>query len=855
MRSRRFAKFNLRQFFKKFTTGGTLSLVAKIIFFGLIIGTVLTIGVFAWFARDLPDPNTIKRQDGFTTQILDRTGQVVLYNVYQDQNRRFTSINEVPDYLKKAVVAVEDKDFYKHQGFDPLAALRIVKNLIVKHRLIGGSTLTQQLVKNVLLNNERRISRKIKELVLAIEIERRFTKDEILQMYLNEAPYGGTAWGIAAAAQTYFGKKPSDLSLTEAVILAGMPQSPSHYSPYGKSPLAFVQRSTDVARRMREDGYITADQEKDIVSNLTTVKFQPAGGTFKAPHFVMYVKDQLENTYGEALVERGGLKVTTTLDWNLQQQAEKIVGEEIDKVAGPLHITNGASIILDTNSGDILSMVGSRNFFDNAQDGQFNVVLGNRQPGSSIKPVTYATAFAKGFWPGRVIADTITEFPSGDPKKPYIPLDYDNKEHGLVHLRDALGSSLNIPAVKLLSLVGLKDMLEMAHKMGFTTLEPTADNMRKFGLSVTLGGGEVRPLDLVSAYSAFANGGYKIQPVSILKIEDNKGNVLFERQDAGKQQILDSKVAFLINNILSDNKARLLTFGPNSLLNFTGRSIAVKTGTTNDRRDNWAVGWTKKAIVGVWVGNNDYTPMKQVASGVSGASPIWRREMLEVVNKQKDEPFDQPSGISPVDLDNVSGYPAHDNLPSYKEWVIDGTLPTEEDPIHIMLPVCSTDPAKKATQVQVAQGNFSKAEFIIVAESDPLTPNNLWQKGIDTWLAKVDDKRFHPPTVYCSDTTGVHVEIRSPLDRSRVNSNDINIRAEVFSDQPIQWADLYLDGNKELRWDNPPFEHTYHLDNGQHTVRVVAHNAAGVESDRISQFGVNQDWQAPTQATTSGATP
>lgn len=853
---RRNIRINYAQTFKKLTSGKVLSLAAKVLFFGLILGTVFTIGVFAWYSRDLPDPNTIKRTDGFTTQIFDRTGQTVLYNIYQDQNRRFTSINEIPDYLKKAVVAVEDKDFYKHQGFDPLSFLRIIKNLIVEHRLIGGSTLTQQLVKNVLLTNDRVVSRKIKELVLAIEIERRFSKDEILQMYLNEAPYGGTAWGIAAGAQTYFGKKPVDLNLTEAIILAGMPQSPSRYSPYSKSPKAYVTRSVEVARRMREDGYITADQEKQVDSDLPNVKFQPAGGTFKAPHFVTYVKDQLETMYGESVVEKGGLRVTTSLDWDLQQQAEKTVKEEIDKVSDSMHITNGASMMLDTPTGEILSMVGSRDFFDSSHDGQFNVaVSGNRQPGSSIKPVTYATAFSKGYWPGKVIADTVTEFPSGDPLKPYVPLDYDGKEHGLVHLRDALGNSLNIPAVKLLAMVGLRDMLDLAHKMGFNSLEPTADNMKRLGLSVTLGGGEVKLVDLVSAYSAFGNGGYKVQPVAILKVEDNQGNVLYEHKDAGKQQVLDPKVAFLINNILSDNNARLMTFGQNSLLNFQGRNVAVKTGTTNDRRDNWAVGWTKNTIIGVWVGNNDYTQMKQVASGVSGASPIWRREMLDAITKRGNDPFDQPDGVKQVDLDQVSGYPAHDGFASYKEWVIDGTLPTEDDPIHVNIPVCSTDPNKKATQVQVAQGNFSKSEFIVMSEPDPLTPDNKWQKGIDAWVAKNTDKKYHPPTDFCSDTNGVHVEIMSPQDRSRVNSNQVTVKAEVYSDQSVQWADLYLDGTKELRWDNRPFEKTFTLDNGQHTVRVVGHNAAGVESDRISQFGVNADWQAPTPSQTTTPTP
>lgn len=817
------------------------ALMAKLFFFGLVGGTLLIVVAFAWYSRDLPDPNAIARKEGFSTQILDRKGETVLFDVYEDENRRFTPINEVPGSLKQATIAIEDKDFYKHEGFSFTGMFRGFLRLFTRGRAAGGSTLTQQLVKNVLLTSERRLSRKVKELVLAVQIERNFNKDEILQMYLNEAPYGGTAWGISAAAEQYFSKKPSDLSLTETIILAGMPQAPSRYSPYGRDPLAYVARATNVARRMREDGHITEDQEKQVLSELAGVSFRPAGSTIKAPHFVMYVRDKLVEMYGEELVEGGGLKVITTLDWELQDKAQQIVTEEINKVSESHHITNGASVVIDPETGEILSMVGSKDFFDKDNDGQVNVTLSSRQPGSSIKPVTYLTAFEQGIWPGKVLADVVTEFPSGDPEKPYRPENYDGKENGLVHLRDALGSSLNVPAVKLLSLVGVRDMLDTAYKMGMTTLEPTGDNQRRFGLSVTLGGGEVKLLEMTSAYGSFANGGEKVESVSLLKVEDKNGKTLFEHKQPGKKRILDEKAVFLINSILSDNKARLLTFGQNSLLNLSGRNVAVKTGTTNDSRDNWTIGWTRKAVVGVWVGNNDNSQMKRVASGVSGASPIWRRQILEAMTRFGDPVFEVPNGVEQTDLDVISGYPAHDNFPSYKEWVIKGTLPTDDDPIHRNLEVCPGDPSKLANKVQISENNFSRAEYIFMRESDPLTPDNLWQKAIDGWLAKQSDPRYKPPTEYCGDTKSIGIQVLEPGDGSRVNSNTVKIKVSVSSNEKIEWVDLYLNGNKEQRWETGPYEKEFALDNGVYELKVKARNTAGVENERTTKFGVNQD--------------
>lgn len=836
----------------------TPAVLTKMIFLGLVGGTLLFFAAFLWYSRDLPNPNEIQRKEGFSTQILDREGKVVLFDVYEEENRKFTPLEEIPDDLKKATVAIEDKDFYKHGGFDPFGMVRGFLRIFTRGRAQGGSTLTQQLVKNVLLTNERSLPRKIKELVLAIEIERKFSKDEILQMYLNEAPYGGTAWGLAAASQQYFGKEPKDLNLTESIILAGMPQAPSRYSPYGRDPLAYVDRATNVARRMREDGHISEEQEKEVVDSLPAVSFKSEESAIKAPHFVMYVREKLEEMYGEEVVANAGLKVTTTLDWKMQEKAQEIVIDEIEEVSEPYHITNGASLVMDSQTGEVLSMVGSKDFFDKEIDGQVNVTLRPRQPGSSIKPVTYATAFAEGYHPGYVLADVVTEFPGGNNEK-YIPENYDGEEHGLVHLRDALGSSLNIPAVKLLALVGLNDMLDTAYKMGFSTLEPTRENMSRLGLSVTLGGGDVMLIDMVSAYSAFSNTGYKVEPVSILRVEDQDGKTLFEHKQPGKKRVLDEKVAFLINSVLSDNKARLISFGENSLLNIRGANVAVKTGTTNDLRDNWAVGWTGEVVIGVWVGNSDNSKMKAVASGVSGASPIWRRQMLEAISLYGDPPFTAPSEVEQVELDRVSGYPKHDDFQSYNEWVIKGTLPTVEDPIHVLTKVCQGQTERLATQVMVAQNNFATRESIVVKENDPLTADDLWQKAIDRWLSEQTDPIYKPPTEYCGEVQGLFVEISAPGNKSR-HDGEVKLSANVVSNEQIEWVDFYLykEGQaevKEWRFEKGPYERSYangYLEKGNYVFRVVARNKAGIEKDAKIVFSVKQDYEeSPTPTPTA----
>lgn len=825
----------------------------------LVVGWLAVSAVlFAWYAKDLPRPDKIVRRDGFATRIFDRHGEL-LYDVFGDQRRNSVTLEQIPEYLRQATIAIEDKDFYQHQGFDPKGVLRAAVNIVFRGKLQGGSTLTQQLVKNVLLTSERRLGRKIKEFILAVQIEKKFSKDEILQMYLNEAPYGGTAWGAESAAETYFGKKVTDLSLIEAAILAGMPQRPSSYSPFGTNPKAYIGRTEQVLRRMREDGYISKLAEEQAKSELAKIQFAPQDKGIKAAHFVMYVKEQLEQMFGEAVVEGGGLQVVTSLDWSLQEVAQTAVSEEIAKVES-LEITNGAALVEDANNGEVLAMVGSKDFFAQDYEGQVNVVLSQRQPGSAIKPVTYLAAFRKGFTPASVVMDVRTEFPSGVAGEPdYAPENYDGKYHGPLQLRFALGSSINVPAVKVLAQVGLKDMLQLAYDLGFTTLEPMPELMKRVGLSVTLGGGEVRLVDMVSAYGVLANGGRKIEPVAILRVTDQEGKILFEHKPVEGRRILSETEAFLINHVLSDNNARLITFGENSLIHIRGRSIAVKTGTTNDQRDNWTVGWTADTVVGVWVGNNDNHAMKQVASGVSGAAPIWRRIFLEVLKQRPDQAFSVSAGVTAQLVDTVSGWPAHHGFPARSEYFIDGTLPTGEDPVHAMLKVCKAS-GKLASPVDVAKGDYETKEYFVFKESDPLSSDgrNRWQEGIDAWIATQADARYHPPTEECDQNEAVLVKVVKPVDKEKLESNDVEVEIEVIGEKDIEWVKIFTDGaEKEKLTGKAPYKKTLFLETGPHMLgaRAKFKNDDKEYGANEVKIGVKVPWDYVPPTPTPSPTP
>jgi len=687
----------------------------KLLFFGVLGLVVLGVVLISFLAFTLPSPDKVIRREGFSTKILDRNGKV-LYDIFVDEKRTPVELSQVPEYLKQATVAIEDKNFYKHRGFDLTAYPRALFNIVFRGKLQGGSTLTQQLVKNVLLSPERTIIRKIKEFVLTLQIESRYGKDEILAMYLNEVPYGGTSWGVEAAAETYFGKKVKDLDLVESVILAGLPQRPSYYSPYSSNPNAYIGRAEQVLKRMREDGYITSEQEEAAREALDDVEFQPRGVNFKAPHFVQYVQDILVDRYGERVVEQGGLRVTTTLDLELQEAAQEIVSSEIERVRD-LKIGNGAAVVLDSDTGEILVMVGSKDFSADDYDGQVNVALSLRQPGSAIKPITYVAGFRKGYTASTLLMDVPTVFPGGASDPEYKPENYDGKYRGPVQVRYALANSINVAAVKMLAMVGIRDTLLMAHDMGISSLEPTDQMMRRVGLSLTLGGGEVKLLELTGAYGAFMNGGYRIDPVAILKVEDRNGKVLEEAKPKHGKRVLSEGEAFLIADILSDNEARAEIFGTNSFLNIPGWDVAVKTGTTNDKRDNWAVGGNPHLVVGAWVGNNDNSPMGQVASGVSGATPIWRKIILKALAGKPKVGFERPDSVVEVMVDKVSGYREHDGFEARSEYFIRGTEPGE-DTVHLKLKVCKGEHGL-ATPSDIASGNYEEKEYFVFKEEDP----------------------------------------------------------------------------------------------------------------------------------------
>ncbi|MBI2600988.1 PBP1A family penicillin-binding protein [Candidatus Daviesbacteria bacterium] len=591
-------------------------------------------------AYQLPSPNRLTAQERpLTTEIFDRNGNL-LYRLYEGRNRTLVKFDEIPDHLKKATIAIEDKNFYHHFGVDPAAIIRAFYHNQKKGTQEGASTLTQQLIKNSLLSPEKTYVRKVKEVILAVWAELIYPKEDILAMYFNEAPYGGPNWGVDAAARAYFGKSVKDLSLAESTLLAGLPASPSEFSPYGTKPHLGKARQEQVLDRMVEEKYITKNTAEKAKKE--KLKIIPPVTNIEAPHFVMYVKNLLAQKYGDRVVSQGGLKIHTTLDLGLQKEVERIVADEVSKLSG-LNVTNGAALITDSKTGQILAMVGSKNYFQ-SDFGNFNATLSLRQPGSSIKPVTYVTSFKKGFSPGNTVLDTPVVF-RDEWGNSYAPVNYDGTFHGPVSIRTALGSSYNVPAVKILATVGVDEVVQTAKDLGITTFT----DPKRYGLSLTLGGAEVKMIDMMSVYGSFATNGIYNPSSSIIKVVDSEGNILEEYKENG-QRVLQPELAFLITSILSDNAARIPAFGPNSLLNLPG--VAVKTGTTDNKRDNWTFGYTPNFVVGVWVGNNNNMPMDPtLTSGITGAAPIWSKIMKGLLTANPDTHFIRPGGIVEVTVD------------------------------------------------------------------------------------------------------------------------------------------------------------------------------------------------------------
>ena len=840
-RRRRFGLFSA----SKITRLRIFSTLVTLLFFLVIAGIIGFSVLFAWYSRDLPSPNKVRRTEGFSTIIFDRNGES-LYDIYGDQNRVPIELSDIPADVKNATIAIEEKDFYKHQGFSQRGMIRAILNIFLRGNLQGGSTLTQQLVKNVLLTQERTLPRKIKEFILSVQIERKYSKDEILQMYLNEAPYGGATAGIEKAAEYYFNKKAKDLTLTEAVLLAGLPQSPSQYSPFNSgNSRSYIWRAEQVARRMREDGYITSDQEQQINKELPTIQFTANQTNIKAAHFVLYVKQQLIDRFGEQAVETGGLHVTTTLDWKLQQQAEKIVAEEIDKLKG-LKVGNGASVIINPQTGEILSMVGSKDYFA-TEGGTFNVVTqAKRQPGSAIKPITYATAFKKGYTLSTLLFDVETHFPGGTDEKDYIPKNYDGKFRGPMQLRYALGNSINVIAVKLQALVGVKEMLKVAQDMGLSTLEPTDEVANRVGLSVVLGGGDVHLLDLTSAFGVFATEGIRHDPYAISRITDSKGKVLWEQKPSSGKRVLSEDVAFLISNILSDNSARKEIFGERSYLVVPGKTVSVKTGTTDDKRDNWTIGFTPSVVVGVWVGNNDNSPMNPaLASGVTGAAPIWNRLIQQALQGKNDESFAVPGNVTEMEIDAFGGGLPQDNQPKRKEYFIKGTEPNDKSPIYKRLKISKSHSDKLANPVEIATGNYEEKDFLVFSEKDPVSTDgkNRWQEAINDWISKQTDSRYKPPTETSSDSGNqLVVSISKPNDHEKLDSNDVKIEAKATGINDIAKMELEIDSAVRLSVNDNRLNETVNLSDGTHRIKIHAVDTKGNSSDSEIHIGIKVPW-------------
>ncbi|PIY72246.1 hypothetical protein COY87_01895 [Candidatus Roizmanbacteria bacterium CG_4_10_14_0_8_um_filter_33_9] len=836
----------------------------------IVIGSVIAfiflifLILFAWFGRDLPAPGKLSQVSENATVFYDRDGKI-LFEMFKDKNRLPFKLSEINDKLKQATIAIEDKGFYKHGGISQIGILRSFINLLLTRKISGGgSTITQQLIKTVLLDSKQTASRKIKEIILAISVEGKYTKDQILEMYLNEIPYGGSYVGIGSAAKGYFNKSPKELTILESAILAGLPQSPSIYSPFIGKKDVWKTRTIDVLRRMREDGYITLKEEKQSVDSINSVVFSAAKMSINAPHFVFYVKDQIEKEFGSKILEQG-LKIKTTLSLEAQTSIEKIVKDEINSIKEDYQVGNGAVVVLDSKTNEMLAMVGSYDFND-TEYGAFNASLGLRQPGSTIKPITYVTAFEKGYTPTTTLMDVETTFPSKD-QEDYVPVNYDGKYHGPVQLRFALGNSFNLPAVKLLAMVGIRDFMQRASDMGLNTLSPTQENLNRFGLSITLGGGEVTLVDMTSAFSVFARGGIKKDIQSIVEIKDYSNKLIYSAKKSHETKPISPESAFLISHILSDNNAREIEFGLRSYLNIPGKTVAVKTGTTDDKRDNWAIGYTKGISVGVWVGNNDNSKMNpKISSGATGASPIWYKTMQYLLKKYDDGIMDKPNKVKALQIDSLFGGLPKDGNGTRSEYFIEGTEPKDVSSYYKKQKISKSN-GKLANDIEIKTGNYEEKDCYVVTENDPISTDgkNRWQDAIDKWAREQSDDKWKCPTEISDNRSeDVVVSIKSPSDRSKLEGKDINIKVKITSMSSLKNVKIWLNNQeiKNYNEDKKDIEETIKdKPDGVYELKVRATNDKDKSGESAIKFGLNRNWNyaeptaVPTSAPTTTSTP
>lgn len=809
---------------------------------GLVGGTIMV----AVISKDLPDPNRLtERQVAQSTKIYDRTGTHLLYEIYQDQKRTMVNLDQIAPMAVKAIVAVEDKNFYNHKGISPLSIIRAgVNNLIGRRSGSGGaSTLTQQLIKNTIVGDQHSYFRKIKEAILALRLEKKYNKDEIIKMYLNEVPYGSTNYGIESASQSYFHKSAKDLSLAECATLAAIVKAPSKYL---SNPTALRQRRDTVLALMNEQGYITLEEK--IAAQNEALRIYRSGGIMDAPHFVLYVKQLLADKIGERAVDSDGLKVITTLDYDKQKIAEATVKELGDAFAKEANANNAALVAIDPKTGQILSMVGSRDFSNDEIDGQFNVAtLGLRQPGSSFKPFVYTAAFELGYTPDTVIYDVKTNFDmrsGGD----YTPKNYDGKEHGLVTIRKALQGSLNIPAVKTLYLVGIKETIEFAKRFGYSTLSESA------GLSMVLGGSEVNLLEHTNAYATLADNGVYHPTVSILKVTDTKNNTLLEWKPEEGTEAIKPEIAATIANVLSDDAARAYIFGRGSTLALAGRPVAAKTGTTNNNKDAWTMGYTPSLAAGVWVGNTNPSPMK--GGGNTLAGKIWNRFMSESLKGTPVEEFPAP--------------PANDATKPVLRGA-DGGIKLSINRLNGKITTSSTPPGVQEEHTYLPPHDI--LHYAVRTDPRGPAPTNPsddpqyqnWEWALQDWVARENSAGRHvnleePPTDLDDSTISSEqvpvVSFTSPVAGAIFNSKQITAQIKATAPRGISKVYYYLDGQSIGVSAIYPFDLEYYATNfhrGEHTLKAQAEDEQGVRGESSINITLDIKDDAPSADWVDGA--
>ena len=818
---------------KKIKHSKKKKIINKIILFSLFVASIALLFIFIFVAsvsRNLPDPNQlIDREVAQSTKIYDRSGEHLLYEIHGEEKRTLISLDDMPAQIKQASIAMEDKNFYKHGGFSIWAMFRTAVTNIVYNRKAGGSTLTQQFVKNAILSSDKNYVRKIKEIILAQRIEKKFSKNEILQMYLNEIPYGSNTYGVEAASQKFFAKSVKDLNLAESALLASLPQAPSRYSPYGPNLELLLGRKDYILDLMAEQGYIN-NNEKEAAKSYK-IEFTKQETSIFAPHFVMMIRGILAEKYGELEMERSGLKIYTTIDWEKQKTAEEVIKEKTINYQEEYKANNAALVAIDPKNGQVLALVGSKDYFDDSIDGQVNVTDRPRQPGSSMKPIIYASLFEKGYKSKTQLYDVITNF-STETGKSYTPRNYTGKELGPVSIRQALAGSLNIPAVKAMYLTGIKDALNLAENMGYSSFSDRS----RFGLSLVLGGGEVKMLEHVNAFSAFAREGEISELSFILKIEDKNGKVIEEFKNKNKK-VLSSISARTINDILSDNNSRAFIFGQKNWLTLNDRPVAAKTGTTNDFKDAWTIGYTPSLVTGVWVGNTDNSEMSRGADGSVVAAPIWNEFMTKLLTGTPVETFNK------LEEDETGKAAIDGNLEYKKILTIDketGLIATNDTPEDLKEEIEIFDHKTILFYVDKNNPLGPKPEN---PESDP--QYKAWQEGIDKW-SEINNQKTNQDLIDKIDLIKPEnkpvIEILSPIEGEVVNTDFLNVRIEVNAPRKISSVRYQINEDRlpGLGTDTLINIPLLELENGYQKLSVLVCDDVGNCENKSVNFNLNK---------------